>query len=115
MCKAVHYEDVGGEEVEEGGAKGVRVRWLISKEDGAENFAMRHFEVEPGGNTPCHSHDWEHEVFVLEGKGIVVCNGVEKEIGPEYVVFVPSNTEHCLKNVGTGRFRFLCLVPYKKQ
>jgi quercetin dioxygenase-like cupin family protein len=112
--KAVHRREIGGEEVEEGGAKGVQVRWLISKDDGAENFAMRHFEVEPGGNTPYHSHDWEHEVFVLEGKGVVICDGVEKEIGPEYVVFIPSNAQHCLRNTGTGRLRFLCLVPYKR-
>jgi len=115
MCKAVYYKDIAGEEVEERGAEGVHVRWLISKDDGAQNFAMRHFEVEPGGKTPYHSHDWEHEVFVLEGKGIVVCDGVEKGIGPEHVVFIPPNAEHCLKNTGTGRFRFLCLIPFKKQ
>ena len=55
--------------VEIEGAKDVGIRWLISKEDGAENFAMRMFELEPGGHTPLHTHPQEHEVFVLEGQG----------------------------------------------
>lgn len=38
---------------------------------GAENFAMRLFEIQPRGYSPLHQHDWEHEVFILEGKGAV--------------------------------------------
>jgi quercetin dioxygenase-like cupin family protein len=38
--------------VEVEGAKDAGIRWLISKEDGAENFAMRIFEIEPGGGIP---------------------------------------------------------------
>ena len=49
------------------GAKDVEIRWLISKEDGAENFAMRMFELQPGGHTPLHTHPHEHEVFIVEG------------------------------------------------
>ena len=65
-----HAKDVKAEDVGEG-AKGVKIRWLIGEQDGAPNFAMRHFEVAPGGHTPHHSHDWEHEVFVLSGRGKV--------------------------------------------
>ena len=80
--------------VEIDGAKDVGIRWLISKEDGAENFAMRMFELEPGGHTPLHTHPQEHEVFVLEGEGTFVFEGQEHPFGAEYVVFVPPNKEH---------------------
>ena len=50
------------------GAAGCRVRWLIGEGDNAPNFAMRKFEVAPGGHTPRHFHDYEHEVYVLAGK-----------------------------------------------
>ena len=93
------------------GAENVRIRWLISKEDGAENFAMRMFELGSGGFTPLHTHPHEHEVFVLEGKGVFVCEGHEHEFGPEYVIFVPPNKEHRFKNTGSGVLRFLCLIP----
>jgi len=69
MFKAVHYTEVPAEDVKEDDASGVKIRWLISRRDGAENFAMRCFEIEPGGHTPRHSHDWEHEVFILKGGG----------------------------------------------
>lgn len=114
MFKAIHYTHVAPEEVEEAGAKGVCVRWLISKRDGAKNFAMRYFEVEPAGQTPNHSHDWEHEVFILEGKGLVVCEGSEREMKPGYAVFIPPNADHCFKNNTSGRLCLLCLIPHKE-
>ena len=54
-----------------GEAEGVAMRWVIAKNDGAPNFAMRVVEVQPGGSTPHHQHEWEHEVFVIEGQGVV--------------------------------------------
>ena len=65
--KIFHYQDVEAKEAEENASK-LRVRWLITKETGAENFAMRLFEMEAGGYSPFHSHPWEHEVFILEGR-----------------------------------------------
>ena len=93
------------------GAKDVEIRWLISKEDGAENFAMRMFELQPGGHTPLHTHPHEHEVFVIEGHGVCVCEGREHEFDTEYVLFVPPDTEHRFKNTGDSLLRMLCLIP----
>ena len=97
--------------VEHEGASGVEIRWLISKEDGAENFAMRMFELQPGGHTPLHTHPHEHEVFILDGKGVFHCEGKDYEFGSEHVIFVPGQTEHNFKNTGDSTLRFLCLVP----
>ena len=36
---------------------------------------MRHFEIEPGGTTPLHEHEWEHEAFILTGGGVVYRQG----------------------------------------
>jgi quercetin dioxygenase-like cupin family protein len=93
------------------GAKDVVIRWLISKEDGAKNFAMRMFELQPGGYTPLHTHPHEHEVFVIEGKGILVYEGQEYNFASEYAIFVPGNKEHRFKNTGDSVLRFLCLIP----
>ena len=97
--------------VELDGAKDVEIRRLISKEDGAENFAMRMFELQPGGHTPLHTHTHEHEVFVLEGRGVFVCEGQEHEFSAEYVIFVPPNKEHRFKNTGNSILRMLCIIP----
>ena len=47
--KHVHYTDIELEEPDEEGIKNLKIRWLISKKDGAENFAMRFFEIKPRG------------------------------------------------------------------
>jgi quercetin dioxygenase-like cupin family protein len=93
------------------GAKAVSIRVLISKEDSAPNFAMRMFEVQPGGQTPLHRHPHEHEVFILEGAGTFVHEGENHPMVKEDVIFVPGNDEHCFKNTGNSLLRFLCIVP----
>ncbi|HDJ26474.1 MAG TPA: cupin domain-containing protein [Candidatus Bathyarchaeota archaeon] len=105
------YRDVPLEEVEMAGCKGVKVRWLLRTEHGAEKFWMRVFEVEPGGYTPLHRHPWEHEVFVLEGEGTVVGPDGEVPIRPGTVVFVAPNELHQFKNTGEEMLKFICLVP----
>lgn len=105
-----HYKDVKAVDAEEGASK-LRVRWLITKEMGAENFAMRLFQMESRGHSPFHSHPWEHEVFILEGEGIVVGEGHERKFRAGNVIFIPPNEKHQFKNNGEKTVRFLCLVP----
>lgn len=95
------------------GTEGVRVRWLISKETGAENFAMRLFEVEPEGYSPLHSHPWEHEIFILEGEGVAVGGEEEETFKKGDVIFISPGERHQLRNTGEGRLMFICLIPLK--
>jgi quercetin dioxygenase-like cupin family protein len=111
--KAVHFTEVKQEDVKEPGFEEVKVRWLITKDDGAENFAMRYFEIAPGGQSAHHAHNWEHEAFILGGHGLVVCGDEKKRVGPDYVIFIPPNVLHHFENLGDGALRFLCLIPYK--
>jgi len=111
--KVTDYHDVPLENVEMEEAKNVKVRWLISDKDNAKNFAMRLFEVESGGCTPNHTHDWEHEVFVLEGKGEVKIDEKIYPIKKDSVIFVEPNQKHGFRNTGNSQLKFLCLIPYK--
>ncbi len=103
--------EVAAKKVEMEGAEGATIRILISQTDGADKFAMRMFEIQPGGHTPLHSHPHEHEVFVLKGNGAFICEGKEHAIAAEHVVFVPGGVEHQFWNTGDSVLRFLCLVP----
>ena len=93
------------------GVSGVSIRVLIHEPDGAPNFRMRLFEVDPGGNTPLHEHDWEHEVYVLDGEGVVVTDKGERAVSAGMCVFVPGGEKHQFRNTGAGAWKFLCLVP----
>jgi len=111
--KIIHVSEVELSRVEEEGACGAWIRWLISKKDGAPNFSMRLFEIDPEGRTPLHTHSWEHEVFILEGKCKVIIEGEEKEVGPWTVIYIPPNVEHTFINIGSEKLKFLCLIPHK--
>ena len=109
--KIVNYQDMEPEHVQVEGACGTNIRWLIAKDDGATNFAMRLFELIPGGRTPLHTHAWEHEVFIVDGEGTVWRDGEEVPIRAGTAVFVPPEEKHRFKNTGKQHLRFLCMVP----
>ena len=106
---ARHYTEVEPKKATE--AEGVSLRVVIGEKEGAPNFVMRVFDVEPGASSPRHSHDWEHEVFVLLGKGKVYGGGKEVSLSPGYTVFVPPMEEHQFTNTGDEVLRFVCLIP----
>ena len=109
--KINHYEKVPSQPVEMEGASGCTVRWLVSQSDGAPNFAMRQFDVAPGGYTPRHSHPYEHEVFVLQGNGLVMEGDVEHPLATGDVIFVKPDEVHQFRNTGDTPMKFLCMVP----
>ena len=109
------YKDIEAQEAAEQGASKLKVRWLITKEMGAPNFAMRLFEMETKGNSPLHTHPWEHEVFILEGEGILVGEDKERRLKAGDAVFVAPNEKHQFSNDGSKPLRFLCLVPHKRE
>lgn len=98
------------------GARGVKMAVLVGRGDGAPHFSMRHFQVEPGGHTPRHAHDYEHEVYVLAGEGTVVLGTTTERIAAGDVVAVPAGLEHQFRVAAdAGRsLEFLCLVPVER-
>jgi quercetin dioxygenase-like cupin family protein len=90
--------------------RGVALHTVISGEE-APRFSMRVFEVSPGSATPFHIHDWEHEVFVLSGRGKVRSVDGEREVAANDAVFVAPGEEHCFVNIGDDPFRFVCCIP----
>ncbi|HZD59806.1 MAG TPA: cupin domain-containing protein [Anaerolineae bacterium] len=111
----INYVQVQQMDVEEGGAKGVSLRWVLSEREGAENFALRVFNLMPGGNTPRHTHPWEHEIFVLKGSGSVVENGENVPIHQGDVIYIPPEEEHQFNNTGDSELEFICLIPLAKK
>ena len=111
FMKKTHYTDIEPRQFDNEMVKGVSGRVLIGKTDGAENFCMRLFEVDPGGFSPRHSHEWEHEIFIHAGTGEVFNGSSWEPVTAGTAVFIPGNQEHQLKNTGDKPMMFLCLIP----
>lgn len=97
------------------GADGAKMRMLVGPSEGASNFHMRHFEVAPGGYTPHHQHDFEHEILILRGSGTATSEQGDRPIRPGDVVWVAPNEMHQFRNTGSEPLEFICLIPAPKQ
>jgi len=107
---AIDSDKVKAEKVQMDGARDTTIQILIDHPP-APTFVMRKFRIKPGGYTPLHAHDYEHEVYVLEGLGEVRNEKQSIPIKQGSVVFIPPNEVHQFRNVGDDDLVFLCLVP----
>jgi quercetin dioxygenase-like cupin family protein len=104
-----NYREVRAEPVVE--EPGVVVRWLVSQLDEAPNFALRIYEMEPGAVTTDQTHYWEHTVFVLYGRGVVVGEEGEIPLSEGDVVYVPPAELHRFVNRGDEVLHLLMVLP----
>ena len=90
-------------------------RVMIGPKEGASTFVMRVFEFkEPGICYGPKVEDWEFEVLILNGKGVVLGEGgKEYEVRPMDFIYAAPNEVFGLKSTGTDMFRFLCTVPIR--
>lgn len=114
-----HVEKVKKEKVDMEGmdgqkTRGVWIQWLIREEQGAENYALRLFTVKPGGVIPKHQHPWEHEIFVLEGEGIIGAGDKEVEVSAGNFAYIEPDIPHWYRNTGEKEWKFLCIIPIRK-
>jgi len=107
----IHSAEFPAKKVEMDGADGAPIREMITARDGAPHFAMRMFEIAPGGHTPWHKHPFEHEVFILDGEAVLEGEPESRPLRPGDAIFVPGNVMHQFRNTGPKTLRFLCLVP----
>lgn len=114
--KIKRLKDISSEDVTDYNSTGTAIQWIWSKDDNVPNFFLRRFVITPGNQIGLHNHAEEHEIFILEGEGLVFNDSGEKfHIKPEDTLFVPSNEPHGYKNTGQTNLVFLCIIPRLKK
>jgi len=93
------------------GATRVLMKQLVGKEDGAEKTALHEIRIQKGGRTSVHSHNWQHQIFVTSGRGILVVGGKETTLNPGDVLVVARGEEHGFEQRGRTPFVFLTVTP----
>jgi quercetin dioxygenase-like cupin family protein len=105
------YENVEEEKPTLPGAQST-IRWLIGEKQGAKNFAMRVIEIKhKGEKIPLHTHNYEHETFVISGKGRITAKDISVDVMFGDFAFLRPGEEHGFENLGDEPFRFICVVP----
>jgi quercetin dioxygenase-like cupin family protein len=107
-----NVSNVPVEDLTKNGAEKVRVQYLIDERHGSNCFYLRQYTVLKGGHTPLDRHEYEHQVYVLSGRGLIrqgepsqACRGLHQGD----VVFIPSNAVHQFTNESDEPFVFVCV------
>ncbi|UCG39464.1 MAG: cupin domain-containing protein [bacterium] len=109
--KITRLEDCERMAVAMEGARSVTRQVPIGRADGAPNFSIRVFTLEPGGHTPHHSHESEHLNYILSGEGEVMEGRTPRPVRQGDFILVPPRETHQYRNTGTGPLVFMCMVP----
>ncbi len=94
--------------------KGAKIKVLIGSKQGAERYYMRYFIIEPGGEIPKHSHWYEHEIFVVRGRGILGVGDKEYEVEAGCAIYIPPGVVHWYRNPFKETWEFICVIPTEK-
>ena len=95
----------------DGGLKGVMKYILVGPDDGAANYRIRYFQLEPGGHSKLETHPHEHGVLILHGNGIVQIKDRNYEVKPFDALFITGGDLHQFRNNGDVPFGFICVIP----
>ena len=104
-------KDVHAMAMESAEVKNAAMKALISPKEGWKGYVMRLVELDEAGYSPKHTHDWPHINFILEGKGSLHIDGKDNTVEAGSYAYVPAGSPHQYKNEGSGKFRFICIVP----
>jgi quercetin dioxygenase-like cupin family protein len=76
--------------------------------ESARNMAIGLTIVDPGGETPRHTHDGvEEALYVIAGSGRFLVGDVEIDVRPGSVLLMPSDVPHHAKNTGESELHML--------
>ncbi len=85
---------------------------ITSRSDDAVNFSMRLFKIGPNGYTGRDKHSYEHEVYILKGKGWLSLDDEKIRLGKDNSFIIYPYESHQLLADKEG-LEFICIVPNK--
>ena len=92
-------------------ADGVSKAVVLDESDGAPNFRMRRYRLEPGAEVPKHTNAIEHEVHTVTGEYVVGLGDEEHTVSEGDSLLIPADTVHWFRNETDEESAFVCMVP----
>lgn len=78
---------------------GARTTPLVTPSVGTHGFITGYTSFDAGVEIPFHSHNCEESVVLMEGRAVLDIDGLEYEIRPHDVTFIPANVPHRFRNL----------------
>jgi len=74
-------------------------------------YSLAFAKLDAGKSSLPHKLSQSHEVYyILQGKGRIHVNGVQKEVSKDDTIFVPADSIQQIENLGKVELQFLCIV-----
>ena len=73
---------------------------LVGLDDNPTTCTLSYSRIEPGKTSSHHIHPWEHEVYIIQGSGTLICDGTEYPVKEGDAMFIPGNVDHYTLNNG---------------
>jgi len=109
-------DEVAAVKVDVAGAEKTTVRVVFGPKDAAPTFALRQFELAPGGCTPFHTHPWEHQIVVLQGQIELRTDTGSTALDVGQAVMIMPDEKHQFRNCSQSETgKMLCLIPVQFQ
>jgi mannose-6-phosphate isomerase-like protein (cupin superfamily) len=80
--------------------RNIKVLFAPDKE-GVQELTFSHAIIYPGSQTDYHTHDRPELIYIVNGRGVAVCEGKEIPIEPDVVLWVEKGERHQMKNTGS--------------
>jgi quercetin dioxygenase-like cupin family protein len=114
--KHIRSSEVHSDIVREPGAKQANIKRLIDTTDGADRFVLSLFELKPNGSTPPHYHEWEHEIYIIDGNMQLELPQENRivELQGGDVVFIPRNEPHGFTTNANQTCHILVVAPTER-
>ncbi len=72
-----------------------------------KNISIQISDIPVDSQQPLHQHEPEQCYYIIRGKGLMKIEREEKIVGPGDAIYIPSNREHGIKNIGAEVLEYL--------
>ncbi len=107
----MHFSDAKSVPLEDDTGDGLTERLIIGDDSHDVNFRIKALELSKNGCTPWYFYERDHHLFIHSGIGEVLYNNEWIPVTEGYLIFIPKNEEHQIRNRSDAPLIILSIAP----
>ena len=73
-------------------------------------YSLAHALVKPGETSKRHRIKSSEVYYIMEGEGMMSIDNESTKVLTGQAIYIPPNSLQCIRNIGRGNLKFLCIV-----